>query len=608
LFNVNLELEKFKKELKELTNEVEVNAVVAKEYIKVLEESTSSERERAIAIQELIKLVPSLKEEDLEYGSNLDNVKGKIDAYVLSQVSRIEIDQLVQKNSASLLKQSEVQSILEIKNLEKRAEAARKFLKEQGERTTRTGASGVAVGLGVSVKEYELGTNELLNVFVNYSKEVSKKADPVLERINELRKNLLLGEGATPLDRKIKQFTDKSLNFLSEVLGFEQELLQTTSRSEQQIIKDEQDAKENSIKLKRDEFKEKEELRLKNYIAQQEANKKLKGADEEAIDAAIAKAKEKTSKAKTEADAEADSAIKAIKKVTEARISNQQKLDDLEKLKADMAVSESGDATSLAMMPEGMAKVEAEAALDQLRYDNKVLAAEQELALLTTTEERKREIETQMSLWRDEKRIVDLENEQNEIDEKTRIQQQYIDYISSLSSILSAIGGKNEHLRKVALIAEKGAAIASVAVEASASIGKQTAATAATSGANLANLAIQGGPTNIAAAATFAAAEKVNKASYIKNVAQTKVGAGISIAAIAAGTVAQLSGGGSSSSGGGGQTVQAPDFNIIGSTGVNQLADVIGSTTQQPIKAYVVSGEVTSAQELDRNIIDSASL
>ena len=65
----------------------------------------------------------------------------------------------------------------------------------------------------------------------------------------------------------------------------------------------------------------------------------------------------------------------------------------------------------------------------------------------------------------------------------------------------------------------------------------------------------------------------------------------------------KTSGGGTSAA-----AVQPPDFNIIGSTGTNQLAEAIGSTTQEPIKAYVVSGEVTSAQELDRNIEESASI
>jgi hypothetical protein len=49
-----------------------------------------------------------------------------------------------------------------------------------------------------------------------------------------------------------------------------------------------------------------------------------------------------------------------------------------------------------------------------------------------------------------------------------------------------------------------------------------------------------------------------------------------------------------------------PAFNIVGQGLSNQLADVISS--QQPIQAFVVSNDVTTAQELDRNIITGASL
>jgi hypothetical protein len=49
---------------------------------------------------------------------------------------------------------------------------------------------------------------------------------------------------------------------------------------------------------------------------------------------------------------------------------------------------------------------------------------------------------------------------------------------------------------------------------------------------------------------------------------------------------------------------QAPNFNVVGNSGMNQLAQI----QQQPIQAYVVSGEVTSAQALDRNRIKNATL
>jgi len=53
---------------------------------------------------------------------------------------------------------------------------------------------------------------------------------------------------------------------------------------------------------------------------------------------------------------------------------------------------------------------------------------------------------------------------------------------------------------------------------------------------------------------------------------------------------------------------QAPSFNIIGGGAQNQLAGLLADQTQKPVKAYVVSNEVTTAQSLDRNIIESATL
>jgi len=53
---------------------------------------------------------------------------------------------------------------------------------------------------------------------------------------------------------------------------------------------------------------------------------------------------------------------------------------------------------------------------------------------------------------------------------------------------------------------------------------------------------------------------------------------------------------------------QAPAFNIVGASPENQLAQTLGEREQKPVKAFVVSNEVTNAQALDRNIIKSASL
>ena len=49
-------------------------------------------------------------------------------------------------------------------------------------------------------------------------------------------------------------------------------------------------------------------------------------------------------------------------------------------------------------------------------------------------------------------------------------------------------------------------------------------------------------------------------------------------------------------------------FNVVGASDTNQLADAIGSQSQEPTRAYVVSGDVTSAQSMDRNIVEGASI
>ena len=63
------------------------------------------------------------------------------------------------------------------------------------------------------------------------------------------------------------------------------------------------------------------------------------------------------------------------------------------------------------------------------------------------------------------------------------------------------------------------------------------------------------------------------------------------------------SGSGASGGGGGGGGSITPQFNTVGNNGINQLAQL----QQQPTMAYVVSGQVTSQQALDRNRVQNSS-
>jgi len=60
---------------------------------------------------------------------------------------------------------------------------------------------------------------------------------------------------------------------------------------------------------------------------------------------------------------------------------------------------------------------------------------------------------------------------------------------------------------------------------------------------------------------------------------------------------------------GGGQELAAPSFNVVGDTGINQLAELTqGGQNAQPLQAFVVSSNVTTAQSLDRNRIETATI
>ena len=114
---------------------------------------------------------------------------------------------------------------------------------------------------------------------------------------------------------------------------------------------------------------------------------------------------------------------------------------------------------------------------------------------------------------------------------------------------------------------------------------------------------------------TFLSAQKAYAATIgvpVVGPVLAPINAGLAIAAgfknikaIASVKVPNDGGGGNvPSGGGGGGSVMSPNFNVVGNSGINQLAQL----QQTPTKAYVVSGDMTTAQSLDRNRIENATL
>lgn len=121
------------------------------------------------------------------------------------------------------------------------------------------------------------------------------------------------------------------------------------------------------------------------------------------------------------------------------------------------------------------------------------------------------------------------------------------------------------------------------------------------------------GQAGVSAAQNVAESSKIGFPQNIITIAAA-IGQGIgiikSVKSAVSKTKAKATGGGSTgvSTPSAATPSQPPQFNIVGAGGTNQLAEAIGSQEKQPVKAYVVSNDVTTAQSMDRNIVEGASI
>lgn len=105
-------------------------------------------------------------------------------------------------------------------------------------------------------------------------------------------------------------------------------------------------------------------------------------------------------------------------------------------------------------------------------------------------------------------------------------------------------------------------------------------------------------------------ADGVTKGGPVLGAIQAAIAAAMSVAQIVKIKNTKFEGGSVGSitppSGDGGN-IPAPQFNVVGNSPQNQLAQSLGQN-QSPLKAFVVAGDVTTAQGLERNAIKTASL
>lgn len=176
------------------------------------------------------------------------------------------------------------------------------------------------------------------------------------------------------------------------------------------------------------------------------------------------------------------------------------------------------------------------------------------------------ELSRQTNLTRD----TELETAKKDLDQKTKDAKiSNLEAVSGALNGLSALAGENAQ-------AQKFIGIAQATIDTFVGANKALA---------------QGGIAGPIAAAGIIATGIANVATIVKTKIPSTKGSAAS---------------GSASSGGGGS--QPPSFNIVGASETNQLADAIGGQSQQPVQAYVVANDVTTAQSLQNNIVEGATI
>ena len=513
-------------------------------YARTLTDSTSTVKEKEAALKKL-------NEEYPEFNASILLDKDNTEAADKARKEYIKTLRAQAVSQAAMTKFQEAQGKIVDLQLKQELEAQKLGFKDMDELNKKVDSEEERIDKIKSgrkksqEKQLVIRLRKIQDLNKEEIQEEEKKQD-ILESLITVKSGK--DKGKDPKDPKVFKAKELELAKLRE--QFRQEAKQNDLLTDREKIQREGDFAKAELEITRQSFVDREKARLKAF-------QKGKDLSQEQIDTIESQAK-----------AETELVIAEIDKRTAAEMAA---IDAIEGRRAEAVLqswqtqslinNEQGDAQNAQRQAQFFSGAVTEqimqAELDEVNYENKKKQLNR--ALLATEEDSGERLKIQGQLIR-----LDKDRGDQVIDNDQKVQNAKLKLANRGAAVLADILGKETKA------------------------GKAVAATMATINTYQAvSNALKFGKTpfkyvdaGITAAQGF---------MQVKNILST--------------TGPKTSGGGT-----GAASVQPPDFNIIGSTGTNQLAEAIGSTTQEPIKAYVVSSEVTSAQELDRNIEESASI
>lgn len=438
---------------------------------------------------------------------------------------------------------------------------------------------GVLSGLFLILKESLEKTGEGQEVLNRLSEAFGKIIGPIMVIIQKVA--IPVFEGFAFILEKVAEGFGKFAKFL----GIAQKDIDEASRNSSESLKK--------------KYEEQEKLEDE---AEKKAAEKRKVAEEKRKKAAEERARKEKEEAEKRAQIQAE-AEKILLEATLSQLSDR----DRELKERELRYQEELKKLKEAGVTD-LTNFENEYRMDQLninkKYDDEELKRQDEANQKALEAQKKLDDEKKKQQEETQKFLV--ESEKASADAIKFIQDTQVANVAKVGNILTGIAGKNKKLAIAGLVIEQGANIAKVVIDTARAISAATAAAAPF---------IANPVTAVPATANLA-----------RVIAQSKISAALSIAGIVAGAAkgisqinqAQIPGssGGGSAGGGGGVSIPTPPVpstsapSIQGGTPsdpTSLIRQTISGAMSRPIRAYVVSQDVSSTQALDRRTNQAAT-
>ena len=459
-----------------------------------------------------------------------------------------------------------------------------KEIKELRESLKKTGEEVLQIGKDVGNAYYDIATNvveatgEVVEFATTSIDEISKidiksslargKANVELAKAAEIARvqQQALVEQYDREAEKLRQIRDEERNTITERIQANNDLLAVLDEQEDAMLK------QVDLQIKQAQTQYNINDSQENLIALLEAETEKKavlaqidGFRSEQITNASALAKEQLELEQSITDAAAERNINELNAAAELIKSDEERiLKQLENLEIEKQIEQ-----QRLELKRDSYKEDTQAYVDsQIELEN----------FISESNIRKAELDNELTQVRVENSKVEQATEEQKIAGVKNT-------LSTIANLANLFAGESEEQQKKAFKVQKAAGIAQALID------TYSSATAAYN--SLVGVPVIGVGLGIAAAAAAVTGGLLN----VKQIQATQFQGG-------------AGGGGDTSpnySASTGSESQAPDFNIVGQSGFNQIATALGQNNSTPVKAYVVSGDVTSAQALDNNIIDTAT-